>query len=70
MLTHPAVHSSTSILCVCENYGSSKTAFRPLVCVGNKNIVFLFPNQNICCGYSIEPSQRDGSFEHPKHMLK
>ena len=22
------------------------------------------------CGYSKEPSQWDGSFEHPKHMLK
>ena len=29
---------------------------------------FLFLNQNICCGYSKEPSQWDGSFEHPKHM--
>ena len=27
-------------------------------------------NQNICCGYSKEPSQWDGSFEHPKHMIK
>ena len=31
---------------------------------------FLFPNQNICCGYSKEPSQWDGSFEHQKYMLK
>ena len=30
----------------------------------------LFRIQNICCGYSKEPSQWDGSFEHPKHMLK
>ena len=29
---------------------------------------FLFLNQNIFCGYSKEPSQWDGSFEHPKHM--
>ena len=33
-------------------------------------IFFLFLNQNICCGYSKEPSRWDGSFEHPKHMLK
>ena len=33
-----------------------------------KNIFFY--TQNICCGYSKEPSQWDGSFEHPKHMLK
>ena len=33
-------------------------------------IIFLFFNQNICCGYSKEPSQLDGSFEHTKHMFK
>ena len=33
-------------------------------------IISLFLIQNICCGYSKEPSQRDGSFEHPKHMFK
>ena len=31
---------------------------------------YLFLNHNICCGYSKEPSRRDGSFEHPKHMFK
>ena len=36
----------------------------------NRKIIFLFLNQSICCGYSKEPSQWDGSFEHPKHMLK
>ena len=36
----------------------------------NENLIFLFLNQNICCGYSKEPSQWDSSFEHPKHMLK
>ena len=30
----------------------------------------LFLNQNICYGYSKEPSNRDGSFEHQKHMLR
>ena len=45
---------------------------RPLVkrAYDNEKIIFLFLNQNICCGYSKEPSQWDGSFEHPKHMLK
>ena len=38
--------------------------------VWNRKIVFLFLNQNICCGYSKEPSQWDGSFEHPKHVFK
>ena len=30
----------------------------------------LFLSQNICSGYLKEPSQWDGSFEHPKHKLK
>ena len=25
--------------------------------VRNENLIFLFLNQNICCGYSKEPSQ-------------
>ena len=33
-------------------------------------LFFLFLNQNLCCGYSKEPSQWDGSFEQPKHMFK
>ena len=33
----------------------------------NRKIIFLFINQNICCGYSKEPPQWNGSFEHPKH---
>ena len=35
-----------------------------------KNHEKLFFNQNICCGYSKEPSQLDGSLEHSKQMLK
>ena len=35
-----------------------------------KKIIFVFLNLNICCGCSKEPSQWDGSFEHPKHMFK
>ena len=35
-----------------------------------ENIFLLFLNQNICCGYSKEPSQWDGSFEHTKHQFK
>ena len=41
-----------------------------LLIVRNRKIILLFLNQSICCGYSKEPSQRDGSFEHTKHMLK
>ena len=38
--------------------------------VRTRKIIILFFNQNICCGYSKEPSQWDDSFEHSKHMLK
>ena len=38
--------------------------------VKQKRLFFLFLNQNICCGYSEEPSPWDGSFEPPKQMLK
>ena len=31
---------------------------------------FLSLNQKLCCGYTIEPSKRDGSFETPKQMFK
>ena len=33
-------------------------------------MIFLLLNQNMCCGYSKQPSQRDGSFENPKHNVK
>ena len=38
--------------------------------VCDQKLIFLFLNQNICFGYSKEPSQWDGSFEHPKQMFK
>ena len=36
----------------------------------NQKSIFLFFNQNICCGYSKELSHSAGSFEHTKHKLK
>ena len=33
-------------------------------------LFFLFLIQSICCGYSKEPSRRDGSFKHPAHTYK
>ena len=30
---------------------------------------FLIFSEYICCRYSKEPSERDCSFEQPKHML-
>ena len=38
--------------------------------VRTKKLIFLFLIQNICCGYSKELSHWNGSFEHPKHMIK
>ena len=32
-------------------------------------IIFLSIALNICFGYSIELSHRDGSFEYPQHMF-
>ena len=37
--------------------------------VPNKKNIFLLLNQNICCGYSKELSQRDSYFDHPNYML-
>ena len=42
----------------------------PQIRVHNGKLFFLFLNQNICCVYSKEPSHREGSSEHPKHMFK
>ena len=36
--------------------------------LSNRNVIFLFLNQNICCGCSN--TQWDGSFKHPKHIIK
>ena len=33
-----------------------------------QKMIYLFLNQNTCCGCSKEPSQWDGYFEHPKHV--
>ena len=72
--------SSTGNFCIQFKPGSGPAKLhdksrRPEKSAWLKNI-FLILNQNICsCGYSKEPSQRDGScwdgsFEHPKHMSK
>ena len=34
----------------------------------NRKNNFHISQTNICCGYSKEQSQLDGSFERPKHM--
>ena len=51
-------------------YKSQQTISGLQIRVRTGKLFFLFLNQNICCGYSKEPSQWDGSFEHPKHMFK
>ena len=35
----------------------------------NRNIIFLFPNQNICCGYSEEPSLQAKKSSGDPHQL-
>ena len=50
------------------NFEFPNTGLQIRVCTGKS--FFLLLNQNICCGYSKEPSQGDGSLEHPEHMLK
>ena len=37
--------------------------------VCNKNLCSYLSTKT-CCEYAKELSQRDGSFEHPKHMFK
>ena len=49
-------------------YEVSTPGLQIRVCIWK--LFFLFLNPNICCGYLKEPSQWDGSFEHPKHMFK
>ena len=43
-----------------------------LVCLVKKCLfeIFLLYSDHICCGYSKEPYEWDGSFEQPKHMLE
>ena len=52
----------------------SSLTIRPLVKsvlrVGSKNLFFLFLNQNICCGYSKEPSVMSWFFWAPKTYVK
>ena len=36
---------------------------------GIRLIVFLFLNENICCGYSLEAPRRGASNEYPQHMF-
>ena len=50
-------------ICICHVSG-----LQIRLCTGK--LFFLFLSQNICCGYSKESSQLEGSFEHPKHMFK
>ena len=53
-----------------SNPGGPKDFPLGITSVCNRKIIFLFLNENICCGYSKEPSQLDDSFKHLKHMLR
>ena len=47
-----------------------KDLYRTLDKSAYQKLFFLILIQNICCGYSKEPSPWDSYFEHPKHMIK
>ena len=69
LCVHTHVFYSNSIIChsIMHIWLNSGLQIR----VRNWKFLFLFLNQNICCGYSKELSRWDGSFsEHPKHMFK
>ena len=36
---------------------------------GSHIIFFLFLDENICCGYSLEAPRRGASNEYPEHMF-
>ena len=61
-------HHQKNDPCSCHNYLWIFTGLQIRVRIGKLFSLFLI--QKICCGYSKEPSQWDGSFEHPKHMFK
>ena len=48
----------------------SSRAYRPPDKSAYLKKYFLYFWSKTCCGYPKEPSRWDGSFEHPKHMLK
>ena len=48
---------------------AGRTIVRPFLAkIVYQKIIFLFLNQNICCGYSKESSEWDGSFELPNSV--
>ena len=68
-----AMANGTIIILHLENnlpkqYVKSNIGVQIRVC--NEEFTFFFLNQNICYGYSKEPSHWYGSFQHPKHMFK
>ena len=67
-LTHMCLFQGNSIWFSVSMSIQGSPGLKIRVCT--KKLIFLFLIQNICCGYSKEPSQWDGSFEHPKHMIK
>ena len=53
-----------------DNSKDIDIVIRQLIKSAYQKLDFLFLNQNMCCGYSKDPSQWYGSFEYPKCMLK
>ena len=67
MLKQGALSTIYSSLSTGVQCWSTLTGIQIRVRIGKLFSLFLI--QNICCGYSKEPSQWDSSFEHPKHMF-
>ena len=55
---------------LCRKLGINFDLHRLQINRSNSRLFFLILKQNICSGCSKEPSQWDGSFEHPKLMLR
>ena len=65
------------LLLICDKYKNLMNWIKTQIAVllrgarpPDGKLFSLFLIINICYRYSKEPSQRDGSFEHLKHMFK
>ena len=59
----------SGLSCLCE-MGKYNRSFGCISLTTYLEDDFLFLNENICYGYSKEPSQWDGSFQHPKLIFQ
>ena len=60
---------SATVIDIFSNYRRTELFKSILTDLQTEKIFSEFLIQNICCGYSKEPPQWNGSFEPPKHMF-